>query len=364
MSFSNIPNITPLVSVTVRQTVPLLLSSIAFEELALAYIMNAEAEKLQFTLGTLTGSQVSRFPADVSVADLINVQSSVQRTLRDVIKKEMLLDMRFENLLDHLVPLAASPAFQIFTYTGAVETTTVPSGVTTATIRAIGAAGGIGTSANGLGASIQGDFPVTPGETLSILVGQQGQTGKPSAYPDFQLGGGGGGSFVWRGTGPVTPLNLLVAAGGGGGACTVEANPGVNASITGNGTDGNPGGIGGSNGRGGGSAEFSAGGGAGILPGSLGDGGSFLGKGGQSIHDGGAGGLGYTPGSDGGFGGGGGGGFEEGGGGGGFSGGGAGGTGNSIGGGGGGGSKNNGNNQVNIAGVGAGNGQVTISYFG
>ncbi|MDM5215058.1 hypothetical protein QUF94_27445 [Peribacillus sp. NJ4] len=99
MSFPNIPNITPLISVTTGQTVPLLLASIALEELALAHIINAEAEKLQFVLGTLpTGTTLS--PAVVSAADLLAIDSSVQRTLRDVIKKEMLLEFKFENVLD------------------------------------------------------------------------------------------------------------------------------------------------------------------------------------------------------------------------------------------------------------------------
>jgi hypothetical protein len=366
LTFPNIPNITPLISVNGAQTVPLLLSSIALEELALAHIMNSEAEKLQFILGTLPGAGVTLSQVAVSVADLLEVNSSVRRTLRDVIKKEMLLEFKLETVLDHLVPLAAFPApvfleQQTFEFTGAVVTTAVPAGATTATIQAIGAAGGNGSSANGLGASIQGDFPVTPGETLSILVGQQGQTG--SASPGNSNGGGGGGSFVWRGDGPVTPSNLLVAAGGGGGASTIEGNAGVNASLTSNGTDGNPGGTGGSGGRGGSSAAFSAGGGAGILPSPLGDGGSFEGEGGQSIFNGGAGGAGIND-SNGGFGGGGGGGVAEGGGAGGFSGGGAGGNEEVIGGGGGGGSQNNGTNQVNTAGAGIGNGQVTISFFG
>ncbi|WP_421155730.1 hypothetical protein [Peribacillus simplex] len=99
LSFPNIPNITPTISVTVEQTIPLLLSSIALEELALAHIINAEAEKLQFVLGTLpTGTALS--PAVVSLAELLAVDSSVQRTLRDVIKKEMLLEFKFENVLD------------------------------------------------------------------------------------------------------------------------------------------------------------------------------------------------------------------------------------------------------------------------
>ncbi|WP_353957716.1 hypothetical protein, partial [Peribacillus sp. NJ11] len=101
MSFPNIPNITPTISITTAQTVPLLLSSIALEELALAHIINAEAEKLQFVLGTLpTGTTLS--PAVVSLPNLLAVDASVQRTLRDVIKKEMLLEFKFENVLDLL----------------------------------------------------------------------------------------------------------------------------------------------------------------------------------------------------------------------------------------------------------------------
>lgn len=100
MSLPNIPNITPLISITTQQTVPLLLASIAFEELALAHIMNAEAEKLQFVLGTIGDTGVTFSPAEVSLGDLLDVNNSVQRTIRDVIKKEMLLEFKFENVLD------------------------------------------------------------------------------------------------------------------------------------------------------------------------------------------------------------------------------------------------------------------------
>ena len=99
MSIPNIPNMTPLISITTEQTIPLLLASIALEELALAHIMNAEAEKLQFVLGTLD-TDVTFTPAEVSLEDLLDVNTSVQRTLRDVIKKEMLLEFKFENVLD------------------------------------------------------------------------------------------------------------------------------------------------------------------------------------------------------------------------------------------------------------------------
>ena len=254
MSFPNIPNITPLISVTVGQTVPLLLSSIALEELALAHIMNAEAEKLQFVLGTLdTGVTLS--PAEVSLADLLEVNSNVQRTLRDVIKKEMLLEFKFENVVDLIPfvppapPTPVLPQTFTFSFTGGLQSVDVPSGATTARILAIGAAGGAGGGATpplgGNGASIRGDFSVTAGQTLTVLVGGMGTTGTVT-------GGGGGGSFVGRGTGftAFSPANLLVAAGGGGGAGDTTA--GVNASATSlNGTNGNPGGAGGIAGNGG-----------------------------------------------------------------------------------------------------------------
>ena len=117
-----------------------------------------------------------------------------------------------------------------FNYTApALQTFTVPTGVTSINIDASGAQGGSVTvscpATGGLGARMQGDFAVTPGEGLSIMVGQAGLTNGSDA-------GGGGGTFVVR-TGNV----LLVAAGGGGGAtndigqCRVLGN-GSDASIT------------------------------------------------------------------------------------------------------------------------------------
>jgi hypothetical protein len=375
MSYPNIPNITPLISVTVGQTIPLLLSSIALEELALAHIINAEAEKLQFVLGTLdTG--VTFTPAEVSLGDLLDVNASVQRTLRDVIKKEMLLEFKFENVLDliPIIPTLPPVLLSTQTFTGpSIQTITVPIGATSARITAVGAAGGNGLQApvtiftGGAGASIQGDFPVTGGETLSILAGGTGTSG---ATLNFS-GGGGGGSFAGRGTpfSAFLPGNLLVAAGGGGGAGA--GADGVNASTGTSGTAGSPsggaGGAGGNGGAGGAGLFGSGGGGAGVLTsgGNGADTGVDLGgDGGQAISAGAAGGAAGTFGGSGGFGGGGGSG-ADGGGGGGFSGGGGGqALGLPFSGGGGGGSFNGGPNQVNTLGVGTGMGTVTISFFG
>ncbi|PEA86359.1 hypothetical protein CON71_30415, partial [Bacillus thuringiensis] len=56
MSQANIPNITPTVSLTREESVNLILSSIALQELGLAHIINAEGEKIQYALGLLTQS--------------------------------------------------------------------------------------------------------------------------------------------------------------------------------------------------------------------------------------------------------------------------------------------------------------------
>ncbi|MAN59609.1 MAG: autotransporter, partial [Flavobacteriaceae bacterium] len=76
-----------------------------------------------------------------------------------------------------------------YNFTGSIETYTVPPGVTTLTIEARGAQGGDSPSSAvpaGLGAEMIGDFAVTPGQVLNILVGEQNTSGN----------GGGGGSFV------------------------------------------------------------------------------------------------------------------------------------------------------------------------
>ena len=143
--------------------------------------------------------------------------------------------------------LAQSPA--TFDYTGSLQTFTVPAGVISVTIDARGAQGGSVTTTcaatGGLGARMVGDVAVTPGETLSILVGQQGLTNGSDA-------GGGGGTYVVR-AGNVP----LVVAGGGGGAtnnitsCGANRN-GLDATITTSGTaSGNGLVAGGVNGNGG-----------------------------------------------------------------------------------------------------------------
>jgi hypothetical protein len=195
-----------------------------------------------------------------------------------------------------------------FTTVGAA-TFTVPAGVTSLTVTAVGG-GGAGSipSAGGSGAKVTGTLAVTPGEVLNLFVGG----GAPGT--NWNVGGGGSTNISSGGT-------ALVIAGGGGGAG--QYGNGGNA--------GGPGGVGldGGNsapGRGGAGGVGGAGGsGAPSGPNGQPGGNGSGGKGGDSGNSGGAGsgtGAGgnagwYGGGGGGGYGGGGGGGRQAGGGGGG-----------------------------------------------
>ena len=214
-------------------------------------------------------------------------------------------------------------------------------------ILAFGAQGGNGIwvptgvfGAGGRGAEIGGDFILTGGEMLQIAVGGAGSNNSFG-------GGGGGGSFV---VGPGN-MPLVIAGGGGGGGATGGtgfAGQGGLSGPDGGGRNGGTGGNGGSSqpgvlGGGGGGGFFSAGGNA-FLGGT--GGGAFPDLAGGSVG--------------GGFGGGG--AARGGGGGGGYSGG-SGGSGGLAGAGpgGGGGSFDAGTDQVLVADMQTGNGEVVIT---
>lgn len=97
MSQPTIPNITPKITVTEKDTVNLLLTSIALEEMSLAHIMNAEAEKIQFILGTLNST--TRSPEKITNQDLLKINQSVLDMMHEVILTEILLQMKFSNVL-------------------------------------------------------------------------------------------------------------------------------------------------------------------------------------------------------------------------------------------------------------------------
>lgn len=125
---------------------------------------------------------------------------------------------------------------QVTTING-IQYWTVPQ-TGTYTIEAFGAQGGY--SVGGLGARMKGEFSLSAGTVLSILVGQVGLSA-PSTGPSY---GGGGGTFV------VVDTTPLIVAGGGGGGFRVGTTdvPGGPGRVE---ESGGPDGKGGQNGNGG-----------------------------------------------------------------------------------------------------------------
>lgn len=254
-----------------------------------------------------------------------------------------------------------------FSVTNGIQLWTVPASGNYRIV-ALGARGGSGMGGvGGAGASMRGEFLLTEGEVIKILVGQSGVN-----WASAGGGGGGGGTFV--ATNSNSPL--IVAGGGGGGAKTGSPGDksGVGASATTSGTNSRDSiGQGGTAGAGGvlNTGNWSGGSGGGFT----GNGSSSRQNGVNGVDSGGAsfinGGRGGTPitnwnyGAEGGFGGGGAGSWGSSGGGG-YSGGGADWTDGSGGdqeGGGGGGSYNGGTNQNNVGNVNDNTGSVTITLL-
>lgn len=85
----NIPDIDPKITLDRCKTIELLLSSIALEEISLSHILNAEGEKLQLFLKT----------NPTCLEDFIKINNSVNKTLRTVVKSQILLQFKLEDVI-------------------------------------------------------------------------------------------------------------------------------------------------------------------------------------------------------------------------------------------------------------------------
>ena len=174
-----------------------------------------------------------------------------------------------------------------FTTTGTF-TWTVPDGIASVSAVCVGGGGGGGRASGGNigpqgggggGLSYENNISVTPGESLTVIVGEGGAGGTSSST----TGGTGGTSEIKRNT-----TTLVKANGGGGGSRQTDgrASGGSGGSTLGydGGGDGGYGGYGANNTAGG------AGGGAGGYTGNGGNGGSTNDNSGQTAGSGGGGG--------------------------------------------------------------------------
>ncbi len=167
---------------------------------------------------------------------------------------------------------AATPptVTETFASTGAEQSFTVPTGVSSVRVDAIGAAGEPGNGpfghdgTGGAGADVVGQLPVSAGEVLYVEVAASGFNGGGYGGVGFEggFGGAGGGASDVRTVSMGEPdsleSRLLVAGGGGGGGGAFQSGAGGDG-----GNAGNPG----TAGTGGTSSVDGVAGGAGTLTG-------------------------------------------------------------------------------------------------
>lgn len=109
-----------------------IISSIAYEEVGLSHIINAEGEKLQFILGTIPGLTGGA----ATIEDVLNANDSVQGTLETIVQNQSLLNSKLYSALNAPATMGATGA------TGP----TGPTGPSTGPTGATGETGAIGNT--------------------------------------------------------------------------------------------------------------------------------------------------------------------------------------------------------------------------
>ncbi|MEK3837266.1 MULTISPECIES: hypothetical protein [unclassified Paenibacillus] len=91
MSMPHIPNITPDISLTREESISLLLTSIAINEMSLSHIINAEAEAMQaFVLSN---------PGNMNFVNMIQLNNTTARLLEEITKGQWLSLSKMDRIL-------------------------------------------------------------------------------------------------------------------------------------------------------------------------------------------------------------------------------------------------------------------------
>lgn len=96
MSLPNIPNIEPNITLTKEEVCNLMIASIALKGLGLSHILNAEAEKIQYVLGTLHD-----FCEPGCLEDILRINDSVRKTLNSVVQNELLNQIQMSIVIEN-----------------------------------------------------------------------------------------------------------------------------------------------------------------------------------------------------------------------------------------------------------------------
>ena len=129
MSFPNIPDINPYINIKFEDAINLLLTSIAMEEVSLSKLMDAETKKILCVMDNCNCHDCKHNDCnhkDYLIHDVIEINKSVDNTIKNMIKLQMLLQFKLENIKE-LLPCTSSTT----TTSTSTSTTTTCSKTTT-----------------------------------------------------------------------------------------------------------------------------------------------------------------------------------------------------------------------------------------
>ena len=216
MSLPIFPTISP--PLTRGDAINQILTSIAYEELGMSHILNAEGEKLQFVLGTLPGLT----GGNATLQDVLDVNESVESTLNSSLANQILLTSKM------VAALNAPTIVGITGPTGATGATGPAEGAVGAT-GATGATGPIGPS--GATGSLGAIGPIGATGPIGVqgITGANGATGATGATGSTGATGATGAVGAVGTAGPIGPTGATGATGSTGSVGAVGATGAVGA---------------------------------------------------------------------------------------------------------------------------------------
>ena len=94
MSMPKIPDMSPKIDLNIKDSTKMILNSIAMQEMGLSHILNAEGEKLQCIIKKM--QEESYICSD----KLLEVNGSVNKLLKNILKNEMILQIKMEDAVE------------------------------------------------------------------------------------------------------------------------------------------------------------------------------------------------------------------------------------------------------------------------
>jgi hypothetical protein len=153
----------------------LIISSIAYEELAFSHILNAEGEKIQSAVSMLDG-----LPTAADMRDVLDINDSVSSMLNTVLDSQMILNSKLNGALGAAIARGVTGATGATGATGSATGPTGAKGVTGAT-GATGATGNTGATGATGATGVAGAKGVKGSDGFAGAQGPEGARGPTGA---------------------------------------------------------------------------------------------------------------------------------------------------------------------------------------